>query len=273
MKVLLFCPLKPISNAKGNREPQLFGRTNESIFRQDYPKFDMWFSKGDNPFFDNNGRHNIAHNYQKARRWVLDNGYDYLFTVEADMIVPPHGLSKLLDVCENQGADVAYGLYCFRNTSTWSAWTELDMERGRSIRKDPEKAKAAWGKVIDVAGVGLGCTLISRKVLEALDFRVDDLHPDVHNDWVFAYDLQQAGFVQKCDLGVVCGHISMTPLPRVIWPDPDAPRMYRNDFIEGIEVNENGELMLDIGQLGEFDITVGDLVMKGVRAQPGETVE
>jgi len=264
-KILLFCPLSPEKDYQGKRQPQLFGRTNESIFRQDYPQFDIWFSKGDNPYFDNNGRHNIAHNYAKARQWVLDNGYDYLFCVEADMIIPPDALTKLLDLCETGGADVAYGLYCFRNTSTWSAWTILTMTYGRSIRKDPELAKANWGKVMDVAGVGTGCTLIKREVLERLEFHTDEEYPDVHHDWVFAYDLQQAGFKQKCDLSVVCGHISMTPLPRVIWPDPDAPRMYRNDFIQGIEVNEDGEVVLDIGSLGEFDITMGDLVMKGVR--------
>lgn len=268
-RVLLFCPLNPIDNSRGKRQPQIFGRTNESIFRQDYPELDIWFSKGDNPYFDSNGRYNICHNYQKARRWVLDNDYDYLFTVEADMIIPPDALTKLLAV----DTDVAYGLYCFKNTSTWSAWTELDMEHGRSIRKDPELAKGFWGKVIEVAGVGMGCTLIRRNVLEALDFRVDDFNPDVHNDWVFAYDLQQKGFTQKCDLSVVCGHISMTPLPRVIYPDPEAPRLYRNEFINGIPVNERGEVVMDIGQLGEFDISLGDLVVKGGWAKPSELTE
>jgi hypothetical protein len=269
-KVLLFCPLNPIKDGNGTRKPQIFGRTNESIFRQDYPILDIWFSKGDNPWFDSNGRHNIAHNYNKARRWMLDNDYDYLFTVEADMIIPPNALTRLLDVCENQGADVAYGLYCFKNTSTWSAWTYLDMKGGRSIRKDPDLAKASWGEVIDVAGVGMGCTLIKRSTMEALEFRTDETNPDVHNDWVFAYDLQQKGLVQKCDLGVVCGHISMTPLPRVIWPDPESPRLYRNDFIEKIETNDRGEVIIDVGQLGEFEITVGDLLRKGRSPKEGE---
>jgi hypothetical protein len=250
MKILLFCPLNPASNNQGKPTPQLFGRTNESIFRQDWPTLDIWFSKGDNPYFDSNGRHNIAHNYQKARKWVLDNGYDALMTVEADMIIPPNAVSKLVEA----DAPVAYGLYCFKNTSTWSAWTRLDMESGRSIRKDPELCKANWGKVMEVAGVGLGCTLIKREVLEAIEFRTDEAHPTVHNDWVFAYDCQQYNFKQVCDLSVVCGHISMQPLPRVIWPDPDAPRQYRNDFIDRLPVNENGELTIDIGSLGEFEI-------------------
>ena len=258
MKILLFCPLNPDRDHKGSPTVQLFGRTNQSIFRQDYPLIDMWFSKGDNPFFDNNGRHNIAHNYQKARRFVLDNGYDYLFTVEADMIIPPDALTRLL-ACES---DVAYGLYCFKNTSSWSAWIQLDMDGGRSLRKEPAIAKAMWGKVIDVAGVGLGCTLISRNVLEVLDFRVDDTRPSLHNDWCFAYDCQQEGFRQVCDLGCVCGHISLKPSPRVIWPDPDMPRMYRNDFIDTFPRNPDGSVEVPITGMGEFYITPESIGMK-----------
>ena len=254
-KILLFCPLNPDTNHKGKRTPQLFGRTNMSIFNQDYPQLDIWFSKGDNPIFDSNGRGNICHNYNKARKWVLDNEYDYLFTVEADMVVPPDALTKLLEV----DADVAYALYCFKSTSTWSAWTELSMEHGRSLRKDPQLARDYWGKVMPVAGVGLGCTLIKREVLEVLPFRTDDLHPSVHNDWCFAVDCQEKGFKQMCHMGVVCGHISLEPSPRVIWPDPNEPRMYRNDFLDGIPVNEKGEIEIEITKMGEFTIKKSDL--------------
>jgi hypothetical protein len=120
---------------------------------------------------------------------------------------------------------------------------------------------------MDVAGVGLGCTLIKRRVMEAIDFRLEPTQPDVHNDWVFGVDVQAGRFSQKCDLGVICGHISMTPVPRVIWPDLEAPRMYRNDFIRGIPLNERGELELEIGQLGEFEVTMGDLIQREVRPE------
>lgn len=249
-KVLIFCPLNPDKDHKGRPTVQLFGRTNQSIFRQDYPVIDYWFSKGDNPIFDNNGRGNIAHNYNKARKWALDQGYDALMTVEADMIIPSYALTRLLAT----GAPVAYGLYCFKATSTWSAFTELTMDNGRSLRKDPERAKEAWGKVIEVAGVGHGCTLIRREVLEAIPFRTDESRPHVHNDWCFAYDCQQAGFRQVCDLSVVCGHIALTPSPRIIYPDPDMPRLYRNDFIDTIPTNDRGEIEIEIKGFGEFYI-------------------
>jgi hypothetical protein len=215
----------------------------------------MWFSKGDNPFHDSNGRHNIAHNYNKARRWALDNDYDALVTVEADMVIPPDAVSKMV----KHEADVVYGLYCFKNTSSWSAFTELDIKHGRSLSKDKERARSLWGQTIEVAGVGHGCTLIHRHVLEALEFRTDDLHPDFHNDWLFALDCQTHGFKQVCDTSVVCGHIDTNPSIRVIWPDPEQPRLYDTEYIYGVPVNADGEIVIEIDRMGEFMIRRSDV--------------
>jgi len=255
MKVLLFCPLNPERNHKGNPTVQLYGKTNQSIFRQDYPKIDIFFSKGDNPFYDSNGRNNIAYNYNKARKWALDNDYDALLTVEADMVIPPDALSKML----KHDADVVYGLYCFKNTSTWSAFMEMDIKHGRSLSKDKAKARSVWGDTIKVDGVGLGCTLIHRRVLEAIEFRVDEIKSHLHNDWFFALDCKEHGFKQVCDTSVVCGHIDTKPSIRIIWPDPEQPRLYDNEFIYGIPVNSDGEIVIEINRLGDFMIRRSDV--------------
>lgn len=256
MKILLFCPLKPEYDHKGSRGIQIYGKTNQSIFRQDYPQIDMWFSKGDNPFFDSNGRHNIAHNYNKARKMVLDNDYDALMTVEADMVIPTDALSKMV---AHEDADVIYGLYVFRNATGWSAFTELDEKHGRSLSKDRNMAKSVWGKTIEVKGVGNGCTLIKRHVLEEIEFRTNEEHPTMHQDWWFAYDCQKHGFKQVCDTSIICGHIDTKPSPRIIWPDPEQPRLYDNEFLYGLPLNENGELVFEIKQLGEFMIHRSDV--------------
>jgi hypothetical protein len=74
--------------------------------------------------------------------------------------------------------------------------------------------------------VGMACTLIRRHVLERLAFR---LQPDAVEccDWWLARDARAAGWSQRADLGLVCGHISPTPSPRVLWPDKDEPRLWR----------------------------------------------
>jgi hypothetical protein len=257
MKVLLFCPLNPDKDRQGRKTVQIYGKTNQSIFRQDYPKLDMWFSKGDNPFFDSNGRHNIAHNYNKARQWVLDNGYDALITVEADMVIPPDAVTKMVKAAED--ADVVYGLYVFKNATGWSAWTELDYNHGRSLSKDKNIARSVWGKTIEVAGVGNGCTLIKRNVLEKIAFRTDEENPGTHQDWWFAIDCQTHGFRQVCDTSIVCGHIDTKPSPRIIWPDPEQPRLYNNEYLYGIPINDKGELVFELDRLGDFMIRRSDV--------------
>lgn len=228
-KVLVFCPLNP-------SYPHLWGRTVQSIFRLDWPEpLDWLFFANDNPLED--GYENVLHNYTRARAKALEGGYDYLLTVESDMIIPPDTIGKLLDC----GADVAYGLYVFRHgRRTWSAYTEVAVKSGVSLSQTPSEAKALWGKVVDVAGVGLGCTLISRKVLEEIPFRLGENHKSA-NDWQLALDLQEGGYTQRAHLGVVCGHQTATPWPQIIWPDPDTPRLYRVESFGGEPTVKPGE--------------------------------
>ena len=166
---------------------------------------------------------NITHKYKYARQVMLDSGYDALLTLESDIIAPPDALLKLAAV----EADVAYGLYVWRGIwPFWSAYSQLTKRIGRTVAMDKEKALDAWGKVIEVAGIGHGCTLIHRRVLEVLDFRLaDDMAYCC--DWTFGLDCQAHGFVQKCDTSVVCGHIKLDPEICIAWPDISKHHFYR----------------------------------------------
>lgn len=213
-------------------------------------QIDYWFTANDNPF--DRPYENILHQYTKARDRALTGGYDALFTVESDMIVPPDALQSLL-ACES---GVAYGLYVFRHTRhNWSAYTSIAERSGRSISEDAYWAKAVWGTVQDVSGVGLGCTVIRREVLESVPFRLFDDAPDKTScDWAFAYDCDQAGITQRCDLGVVCGHQSYKPYPMIIWPDPNEPKLYRRETLDGVT-------MKPIQAGDQFHVGMGEMVM------------
>jgi len=171
---------------------------------------------------------NVTRKYNDARRAMLCGDYDALMTIESDTIVPKDALRRLIAV----DADVAYGLYAFRHGfPMWSAFTLLRKDKGFPINTDPKKAKEAWGKVIDVEGVGNGCTLIQRHVMEELEFKWS---PGEFGccDWHLSLDCQERGFTQKCDLGLICGHIAVDPIYRIIWPDPDAEGQYRTEVLE-----------------------------------------
>jgi hypothetical protein len=87
-----------------------------------------------------------------------------------------------------------------------------------------------------VDGVGFGCTLIRRDVLEAVSFRLPDdvARGGACTDWMFAGDLAARGVHQVCHFGVVCGHIAMEPSARVIWPElaADGSPSWRYEYFE-----------------------------------------
>lgn len=167
---------------------------------------------------------NITANYEAARRAALDRGSAALLCVEADVIPPVDALDLMI----RASADVTYGLYVWRGQRLWSAYSAVGQDDGLSLSADPVRAQRAWGRIIDVEGVGLGCTLIRRHVLETISFRyVVRNSREFSCDWTFAMDCRRLGFRQQAHLGVVCGHILHGPSGGVIWPDPTATGLYR----------------------------------------------
>lgn len=58
------------------------------------------------------GKLGLGTAYLKGFRWALENGYDYIFEMDADFSHAPADLPRLLEACEN-GADMAIGSrYC-----------------------------------------------------------------------------------------------------------------------------------------------------------------
>jgi hypothetical protein len=215
--------------------PRLWRKTAESVLKIQWSDpIDYWLTANDNPHQE--PYENIAHQYNKARAMVLDGKYDALLTIESDMIVPPDTLQRLV-ACD---IGVAYGLYVFRHTKhTWSAYTSIAERSGRSLSEDADTARELFGRVVDVEGVGLGCTLIRREVLERVSFRLFDETPyKTACDWVFAYDCKQAGITQRCDLGVVCGHQTYKPYPMILWPDASYAKLYRRETLEGVTMKQ-----------------------------------
>ncbi len=235
--------------------PKLWRRTMESILKLDWTEpIDFLFSNNDNPY--DQPYLNITYQYNKARQKVIDGNYDYLLTVEADMIIPTDTLKRLTV----QSCGVCYGLYVFRHTKhVWSSYTLMEQNRGVSLSEDAVRAHALWGTVLDVAGVGLGCTLISKNTLRRVKFRLDADRPDKTScDWSFALDCAAANITQRCDLGVVCGHQSYKPYPMIIWPDITEPNLYRRESLPGVEMKQ-----IAPGQ--QFNVGMGETMLAMVK--------
>lgn len=233
MKVLVFCPTRP-------DWPHVYGRSLMSIFRLRWDgPLDYHFVKGD---VEGTEVERILWKYRRGREIFLRGDYDAMLTVEADIEVPEDALICLVDA----GADVAYGLYVLRRGERkWNAHITVGQTKGLSVSDMPETARECWGHDLVVQGVGLGCTLIRRRVLEKLDFRLGQ----TTCDWYFAIDCVEKEFTQIADLAVVCGHIEAEPSPCIIWPDPDHLLLWRTEMLGGewvkMEPGEKVEIVID----------------------------
>lgn len=218
MRVLV---VTPVHRPVGQRAA-LYPRPLATIFNQTWPgQLDHYLPSGGD---GDRGNNNVTRKFADARCVFLEGDWDAMLCAESDMLLPGDALQRLADT----GADIAYGLYVFRHRVMWSAATRLEERGMTTLDSDPDRARSVFGSVIPVAGVGMGCTLIRRHVLERLAFRN---WRGVAQDWALAVDAQAAGFSQVCDTGVVCGHLTMTPSPRVLWPDIDAPKLVRTDLL------------------------------------------
>lgn len=149
------------------------------------------YSIGRHNPYDYGDLRNVTAQYSVARELFLAGTADALMTVEHDMLIPPDALQQLWEV----GAPVVYGVYLLRQGLVLNA-QKLD---GTFYAGRPT------ADVVEVAGVGLGCTLIRRPALERIAFRPDPRHGTC--DATLAADCRQAGIRQMAHFGVACGHI------------------------------------------------------------------
>jgi hypothetical protein len=159
------------------------------------------------------GRDNILHQYQQGRDLFLRGDDDAMLVVESDIIPPPDALQKLAAI----EADVAYGVYMFRNSpviNIFERYPGTPRNEGESLSIHPDKLQqAVKSGVIPCSGGGLGCALIRRRVLEMFDF----WHGETGCcDTYFNREVMRAGLDQVADMSVICGH--KDEFGTVIWP-------------------------------------------------------
>ncbi len=196
MKVLIF------TATYGNGPQQeTIDSVNAQISTAEYQHEISWH----NPFGEGDLR-NVTAQMNRGRELVLDGGYDAMLAVEHDMLLPPDALQKLIDA----EAPVVYGVYLFRHgapiLNTYEKYPGKSQNVGESLSLKPKKLMSAMkNTLVEVSGIGFGCTLIRRDVLEQIEFshREGDMQG---TDVQFATACVRAGIRQLAHFGVLCGH-------------------------------------------------------------------
>ncbi len=175
----------------------------ESIQGQQYEGPWEWVIDADDPFPPPDHR-NVLAKYQRARVKALNEGFDALVTVEHDMVLPVDALEKLTAT----EAPVVLGTYTLRHGShvlnTWRYENQRNF--GMSLSLYPHELRILRkAKIGRVSGVGWGCTLIRRDVLERAPF-IDD-GQCMAGDLPFAQWCLANDVLMLARFDLECGHV------------------------------------------------------------------
>lgn len=144
---------------------------------------------------------------------AIEGGFDYLFFVDDDIVLPEDALERLLETAEaDPRTGVIGGLYYSRDSArpiTVAGWSSADT----SAAHIPGFTSTSTG-IVD--GVGFGCALLSVPVLAALGAPYFPAHVFIERaarrarqcdeDYLYCERVREAGYVVRLDARVRCAH-------------------------------------------------------------------
>jgi len=149
----------------------------------------------------------MTHSHNDCRTYTLENGYDYLLHLESDIFPPKDVIERLLFHQKN----LIGGLY-FTDEGIYRMAMVLEHFELAPNRIEPiatsfcgGEIRLFDGQVKDVSHIGLGCILISSKVLQRVSFRFDNdrkLFPDTY----FHEDCKKNKIPTNIDTSILCRH-------------------------------------------------------------------
>lgn len=137
--------------------------------------------------------------------------YDYLFSVDSDIVVPSDALTKMLAADK----DVISGLYIQRIPNTHTVEVYMDNDQGGFVHIPYQQLKPING-VVEIAACGMGCALIKSTVFKSIDYPHFVYRSALNHDHTFSEDVffcqraRQHGFRIWADTTIQCDHIGQT---------------------------------------------------------------
>jgi hypothetical protein len=255
-------------------EDAILPEVEAAIKAQAGVEFD-WHVTTENPYPIGDHR-NVLHQYQRAREYFLHGKWDALLTIEHDNLLPDAGaVHRMVETLSfdsaalRSGCDVVYAPYQLRHgnpvLSTWQYINDRNLGMTLSYYKS-ELQRARSAVVHRVCGVGMGCTLFRRTVLEAIEFGATterNQSPDLD----FARKALQHKFVSYGRFDVPVLHYSETGRWLHPWKDGGCEMRYMALQTVNIMVDSNA-LPLTEGQIIDLDPNTANDFVRGGYLQP-----
>ena len=135
------------------------------------------------------------------RTKFLEGDYTHLFILEQDLIPPKDIIEQLIE----HDKDVVGGWYYITQVPRpclSREWTLVDM---KFFQKSPLMIELAKERLIKCFSGSFGCSLIKRKVIEEIKFKVYR-HFSHHSDTWFYFDCEKKGFEVWVDTDLLIPH-------------------------------------------------------------------
>ena len=159
-------------------------------------------------------RDRIIHSRNILRKQVLDNNYDYLFSLEQDVIPPKDILERLL----SHKKQVISGIYFAHNLLPNTGNTELIplvyiLKDKKTLTMRTLTDDELWNpQLLKIVSCGLGCVLMHKDILKKIKIRYDKNFESFDDRW-FGLDCYNNNFEMFCDNTVKCKHLIYNRIP------------------------------------------------------------
>ena len=145
----------------------------------------------------------IVNGRKYLREHALKNDYDFLLFVDSDVMLPNRAVEVLLATKGDVVSGVYLNVFDLGTNKVIAPVVFKDLGDGNCQLYTYQGV--AGGLVMDIGAAGLGCTLISRKVLAAVDFRALNSQTG-GEDMAFYVDARSKGFKTVANTFVKCVH-------------------------------------------------------------------
>ncbi len=179
-----------VDNSKNNRYSDLLKQNGINVIKDEYKERAI---------------DRIVSSRNILRKYAIDNNYDYLLIIEQDVIPPKDVIEKLLNHNKNITAGVYFTqtIYDGKKEIVPMLYKQYDEEIGKMRYFTQEELT---GNLEEARNAGLGCMLISKEVLEKINFRYIQDKPAFDDVW-FANDIRKLGYKIYADTRVKCKHL------------------------------------------------------------------
>jgi glycosyltransferase involved in cell wall biosynthesis len=137
--------------------------------------------------------------------------YDYLFSVDSDIVLPSDSLRKMIDADK----DIVTGLYIQRIPNTHTIEVYMVNPTG-GLSNIPQELLFQHNGLVEVAGCGFGCCLVKGDVFRRMEYphfyyqSALDHKNTVSEDVYFCKKARDLGFRVWADTTIVCDHKGAT---------------------------------------------------------------